>query len=52
MSRHLKLILPATGVTSVSFKAGHRQLIAYLEQDGNSPHLLQDGLYDNWQARG
>ena len=56
MSRHLKLsppaVLPPTGVTSVSFKAWHRQLIAYLEQDVNSPHFLQDGLYAEWQARG
>lgn len=56
MSRHLKLnppaILPASGVTSVSFKAWQRQLIAYLEQDVNSPNFLPDGLYSIWRPRG
>jgi hypothetical protein len=56
MSRVLKLnppaILPASGVTSVSFKAWQRQLTAYLEQDVNSPYFLPEGLYSTWQARG
>ena len=56
MSRILKLsppaVLPATGVTSVSFKAWQRNLIAYLEQDVNTPLFLQDGLYSEWRARG
>jgi hypothetical protein len=56
MSRVLKLnppaVLPSSGVTSVSFKAWQRQLVAYLEQDVNSPHFLPHGLYANWRARG
>ena len=56
MSRFLKLsppaILPASGVTSVSLKAWQRQLIAYLEQDSNSPLFLPDGIYAEWRARG
>ena len=56
MSRLLKLnppaVLPTTGVTSVSFKAWQRQLIAYLEQDTNTPLFLPGGLYATWQARG
>jgi hypothetical protein len=56
MSRILKLnppnVLPSSGVTSVSFKAWQRQLVAYLEQDVNSPLFLPHGLYATWQARG
>jgi hypothetical protein len=56
MSRVLKLnppnVLPSSGVTSVSFKAWQRQLVAYLEQDINSPFFLPHGLYATWQARG
>jgi len=56
MSRFLKLnppaVLPTSGVTSVSFKAWQRQLIAYLEQDSNTPLFLPAGLYATWRARG
>jgi hypothetical protein len=48
MSRYLKLnppaVLPATGVTSVSFKAWQRTLIAYLEQDAHTPLFMEGGL--------
>jgi hypothetical protein len=56
MSRYLKLnppaILPPSGVTSVSFKAWQRTLIAYLEQDANTPHFIEGGHYAVWHPRG
>ena len=56
MSRYLKLnppaVLPATGVTSVSFKAWQRTLIAYLEQDAHTPLFMEGGLYATWRPRG
>jgi len=56
MSRSLKLhppsSLPASGVTSVSFKAWQQTLVAYLEQDNNNFLFLPDGLYANWRPRG
>lgn len=56
MSRYLKLnppaVLPASGVTSVSFKAWRRTLIAYLEQDAHTPLFIDGGLYATWRARG
>jgi len=56
MSRYLKLnppaVLPPTGVTSVSFKAWQRTLIAYLEQDANTPHFMDGGVYATWRPRG
>ena len=55
MSRTLKLsppaILPATGVTSVTFKAWQRNLIAYLEQDSNTHLFMHEGLYSTWRPR-
>jgi hypothetical protein len=56
MSRYLKLnppaVLPASGVTSVSFKAWQRTLIAYLEQDAHTPLFTDGGLYMTWRPRG
>ena len=56
MSRYLKLnppaVLPSTGVTSVSFKAWQRTLIAYLEQDAHTPYFMEGGLYAIWRPRG
>ena len=56
MSRSLKLHppanLPASGVTSVSFKAWQQTLIAYLEQDNNNFLFLPNGIYATWRPRG
>ena len=43
--------LPATGVTTVTFKVWKNTLIAHLEQDAAHYHFLPGGHYSTWQAR-
>ena len=43
--------LPATGVTSVTFKVWKNTLTAHLEQDAAHHFFMSDGLYSIWIAR-
>ena len=42
--------LPASGVTTVTFKVWRNTLVAHVQQDSNHHHFMPGGLYSTWQA--
>ena len=42
--------LPASGVTTVTFKVWRNTLVAHVQQDSNHHHFMQGGLYSTWRA--